>query len=212
MPFSKISSRLPDRESTLPGRVQQMPVPAVHAVNGHSLSPPWPEGHEEAWFALGCFWGAERRFWQTPGVYLTAVGYVGGITPNPTYEEVCSGLTAHAEGVRVVYDPEQVTYADLLKVFWEAHDPTQGMRQGNDIGTQYRSMILTLDSQQQAQAEASKDRYQTALDAAGHGRITTRIQPAGVFYYAEPYHQQYLHKHPQGYCGLGGLEIPYPVD
>lgn len=212
MPFSKISSSLPDRESALPGRAQQMPVPAVHAVNGHPLSPPWPEGHEEAWFALGCFWGAERRFWQTPGVYVTAVGYVGGITPNPTYEEVCSGLTGHAEAVRVVYDPKQVTYADLLKVFWEAHDPTQGMRQGNDRGTQYRSMILTLDSQQQTQAEASKDRYQTALDAEGLGRITTQIQPAGTFYYAEPYHQQYLHKHPRGYCGLGGLEIPYPVD
>ena len=210
MLFSSVSAALPTSEQALPGRSEAMPVPPAHAVNGRPLTPPWPEGFAEAVFGLGCFWGAERRFWQTPGVYVTAVGYAGGVTPNPTYEEVCSGLTGHAEVVRVVFDPKVLSYADLLKVFWEAHDPTQGMRQGNDRGTQYRSAIYTLDAGQQEVAEASRRAYQTALAAAGRGTITTEIAPAGEFYYAEDYHQQYLEKNPGGYCGLGGTGVACP--
>jgi len=179
-------------------------------VNGHALSPPWPEGLREAIFGLGCFWGAERKFWQTPGVWTTAVGYAGGYTPNPSYEEVCSGRTGHAEVVRVVYDPAAVGYRDLLKIFWEAHDPTQGMRQGNDVGTQYRSAIYTLDDQQAADAADSKAAYARALAAESLGQVTTEITHAGPFYYAEDYHQQYLAKNPGGYCGLGGTGVSCP--
>ena len=210
MLFSSVSATLPTSEQALPGRTEAMPVPPAHAVSGRPLTPPWPEGFAEAVFGLGCFWGAERRFWQTSGVYVTAVGYAGGVTPNPTYEEVCSGLTGHAEVVRVVFDPQVLSYADLLKVFWEAHDPTQGMRQGNDRGTQYRSAIYTLDAEQQEVAEASRRAYQVALAAAGRGTITTEIAPAGRFYYAEDYHQQYLEKNPGGYCGLGGTGVACP--
>ncbi|MEJ2631844.1 MAG: peptide-methionine (S)-S-oxide reductase MsrA [Acidihalobacter sp.] len=210
MLFSSVSATLPTPDHALPGRAEAMPVPPAHAVNGRSLTPPWPEGLAEAVFGLGCFWGAERRFWKEPGVYVTAVGYAGGATPNPTYEEVCSGLTGHAEVVRVVFDPQVLSYADLLKVFWEAHDPTQGMRQGNDRGTQYRSAIHTLDATQQETAEASRRTYQTALAAAERGAITTEIAPAGEFYYAEDYHQQYLAKNPDGYCGLGGTGVACP--
>ncbi|HEX2317001.1 MAG TPA: peptide-methionine (S)-S-oxide reductase MsrA [Thermomonospora sp.] len=200
-------------EAALPGRDTAMPVPPRHEVLGTPLTPPYPEGSEIADFALGCFWGAERKFWQTPGVITTAVGYQGGYTPNPTYEEVCSGRTGHAEAVRVVYDPAQVSYEDLLRVFWEAHDPTQGMRQGNDVGTQYRSAIYTHGDLQAKAAETSRAAYQQALTAAGHGEITTEIAPAGPFYFAEPYHQQYLSdaKNPNGYCGLGGTGVSCPV-
>ena len=210
MLFSSASAMVPTPEQALPGRSEVMPVPPTHEVSGRPLTPPWPEGLAEAVLGLGCFWGAERRFWQTPGVYVTAVGYAGGVTPNPTYEEVCSGLTGHAEVVRVVFDPQAISYADLLRVFWEAHDPTQGMRQGNDRGTQYRSAIYTLDTSQQEIAEASCRAYQTALTAAGRGTITTEIAPAGEFYYAEDYHQQYLAKNPGGYCGLGGTGVACP--
>ncbi len=199
--------RLPSPEQALRGRETRMPVPSKHYVTGAPLKPPFPEGYEQAVFGLGCFWGAERRFWETPGVFSTAVGYAGGITPNPTYEEVCSGLTGHAEAVLVVFDPARVGYPDLLKVFWESHDPTQGMRQGNDVGTQYRSVVFTLSDEQQALAERSRDRYQEALTAAGYGPITTEIAPAGEFYYAESFHQQYLAKVPGGYCGLGGTGV-----
>jgi peptide-methionine (S)-S-oxide reductase len=209
--WMKKSLELPSPDTALPGRAARMPVPSAHFVNRNPLSPPFPEGLALALFGLGCFWGAEHRFWETGGVYSTAVGYAGGLTPNPTYEEVCSGLTGHNEVVRVVYDPQQVTYAALLELFWTAHDPTQGMRQGNDVGTQYRSGIYTYDAAQQAAAEASRDRYQRALDTAGAGRITTEIVTAPEFYYAEEYHQQYLAKHPGGYCGLGGLGVSYPV-
>ena len=195
----------------LPGRDQPMPVPDTHFVNFHSLRPPFPDGYGVAAFALGCFWGAERKFWQHPGVWTTAAGYAGGHTPNPTYEEVCSGRTGHAEAVLVVFDPAQVSYADLLAVFWESHDPTQGMRQGNDVGTQYRSAIFVADDNQRAAAEASRDSYQAALRAAGHGEITTGIAPLGTFYYAEDYHQQYLAKNPGGYCGLGGTGVACPA-
>ncbi|MFG1696968.1 peptide-methionine (S)-S-oxide reductase MsrA [Nonomuraea sp. NPDC049309] len=198
-------------EDALPGRAEQMPVPARHAVLDAPLAPPYPEGLEVADFGLGCFWGAERIFWQTPGVYTTAVGYQGGYTPNPTYEEVCTGRTGHAEVVRVVYDPAQITYKQLLKVFWEAHDPTQGMRQGNDIGTQYRSAIYFHTPEQQAAAEESRESYQRVLKDAGYGDITTEIAPAGPFYYAEEYHQQYLFKVPNGYCGIGGTGVACPV-
>ncbi|MEM1435848.1 MAG: peptide-methionine (S)-S-oxide reductase MsrA [Pseudomonadota bacterium] len=203
---------LPNRESALPGRSGSMPVVEPHFVNGAALTPPFPEGSERAVFALGCFWGAERKFWQTPGVLTTAVGYAGGITPNPTYEEVCSGRTGHTEVVLVVYDPTAVSFAELLRVFWEAHDPTQGMRQGNDVGTQYRSAIYTYDAAQSAAAEASRDQYQTALTAAGYGGITTEIAPLAEFYYAEPFHQQYLAKVPNGYCGLGGTGVSCDVE
>ena len=188
-----------------------MPVPATHFVNGHRLEPPFPEGLERASFAMGCFWGAERAFWQLRGVYTTAAGYAGGFTPNPTYREVCSGLTGHTEVVLVVFDPSVIRYEDLLRVFWESHDPTQGMRQGNDVGTQYRSGVYYADEAQRSAAEASRAAFQHELDAAGYGRITTEVLPAGEFYYAEEYHQQYLARNPGGYCGLGGTGVSCPV-
>jgi len=199
--------RIPTAVEALPGRAAAMPVPPAHFVNGAPLKPPFPAHLEQAVFGLGCFWGAERRFWQVDGVFTTAVGYAGGSTPNPTYEEVCSGRTGHTEVVLVVFDPQQVSYRDLLKVFWESHNPTQGMRQGNDIGTQYRSAIYTDGALQQAAAEASRASYQQALSAAGFGPITTEIEPAPEFFYAEHYHQQYLAKVPNGYCGLGGTGV-----
>ena len=203
--------RMPSKEDALPGRVQKMPVPEVHEVNGHRIVPPFPEGLETAVFALGCFWGAERVFWQTDGVFTTAVGYAGGFTPNPTYREVCSGHTGHTEAVLVVFDPAVVSYEELLKVFWEHHDPTQGMRQGNDVGTQYRSAVYTFSDAQQAAAEASRDRYQEVLRAGHYCDITTEIRSAPAFYYAEDYHQQYLAKNPNGYCGMGGTGVTCPV-
>jgi peptide-methionine (S)-S-oxide reductase len=193
----------------LPGRTTPMPVPEAHFVNGRPLAPPYPDGLEVAEFGLGCFWGAERRFWQAPGVWVTTVGYSGGFTPNPDYKEVCSGRTGHTEVVRVVFDPHELSYPELLRIFWESHDPTQGMRQGGDIGTQYRSAIYTTSAAQQAQAEASRAAYQQALAAAGRGEITTEIRPAPQFYFAEDYHQQYLAKNPGGYCGLGGCGVPF---
>ena len=202
---------LPSAEEALPGRDTPMPVAGTHAVNGHPIVPPFPAGLQQALFGLGCFWGAERRFWDQPGVYSTAVGYAGGHTPNPTYQEVCTGLTGHNEVVLVIFDPQRLHYADLLRIFWEAHDPTQGMRQGNDIGTQYRSGIYTYTAEQTEQAQASRTRYQQALTAAGRGAITTEIREAPPFYYAEDYHQQYLAKNPGGYCGLGGTGVRYPV-
>jgi len=195
----------------LPGRAQKMPVPEQHFVNGRRLEAPFPDGLRQAQFGLGCFWGAERKFWQIPGVYTTAVGYSGGFTPNPTYREVCSGQTGHAETVLVVYDPKQVAYEDLLRVFWESHDPTQGMRQGNDVGTQYRSALYTYDAEQRRAAEASRDVFQQELSRAGHGAITTEIADAPPFYYAEDYHQQYLAKNPDGYCGIGGTGVSCPI-
>lgn len=198
---------MPTPEEALPGRDNAMPVAAAHYVTGHALTPPFPPGLQQAMFGLGCFWGAERRFWQLPGVYSTAVGYAAGYTPNPSYEEVCSGLTGHNEVVLVVFDPHVITYEALLKSFWEGHDPTQGMRQGNDRGTQYRSGIYTFDAVQQQQAEATRQRFQQALQANGYGQITTEILPALTFYYAEDYHQQYLAKNPRGYCGLGGTGV-----
>jgi peptide-methionine (S)-S-oxide reductase len=198
-------------EEALPGRAEAMQVPDRHEVLGTPLTPPFPEGLEQAVFGLGCFWGAERVFWRAPGVYTTAVGYSGGFTPNPTYEEVCSGRTGHTEAVLVVFDPEQTSYEELLKLFWENHDPTQGMRQGNDAGTQYRSAVYwTTDAQREA-AEASREMFQSELAKAGYGEITTEIAAAGPFYYAEPYHQQYLAKNPNGYCGLGGTGVACPV-
>ncbi len=204
-------ARMPAPGEMLPGRTQEMPVPARHYVNGNPIQAPFPAGMEVAQLGLGCFWGAERKFWQTPGVFSTAVGYGGGATPNPTYEEVCSGLTGHTELVLVVFDPARLPYAALLKVFWEAHDPTQGMRQGNDVGTQYRSAIYTASDAQREIAIRTRDEYQRALEAAGHGVITTEIAPAGPFYYAEEYHQQYLAKNPGGYCGLGGTGVSCSV-
>ena len=201
---------LPSAEQALPGRDSAVQVPAHHAVNSHPLQPPFPAGLQQAVFAMGCFWGAERRFWQQPGVYSTAVGYAGGHTPNPTYEEVCSGLTGHTEVVLVVFDPQVTDYAALLKVFWEAHNPTQGMRQGNDSGTQYRSAIYCHGSDQLSAALASQEAFQQALTAAGLGPITTEIAAAPAFYYAEAYHQQYLAKNPGGYCGLGGTGVCLP--
>jgi peptide-methionine (S)-S-oxide reductase len=195
----------------LPGRDEPIPVAARHAVNGNPLTGPWPDGFQQAVFGLGCFWGAERKFWETPGVYSTAVGYAGGYTPNATYEEVCSGRTGHAEVVLVVYDPSEVTYEQLLKVFWESHDPTQGMRQGNDVGTQYRSAIYTFDDDQRRLAEASLAAYEDRLAAEGYGPVTTEIADAPDFYYAEDYHQQYLFKVPNGYCGLGGTGVSCPI-
>ena len=203
-------TQLPSPEQALPGRATPLQVPTQHYVNDHPLQPPFPAGMEQALFGLGCFWGAERKFWTQPGVYSTAVGYAGGVTPNPTYEEVCSGRTGHAEVVRVVFDPALVSYRQLLTVFWEAHDPTQGMRQGNDAGTQYRSAIYVSDAAQQAAAEQSRAAYQSALTAAGYGAITTEIAAAPPFYYAEAYHQQYLAKNPGGYCGLGGAGVRCP--
>ena len=202
---------MPSRSEALPGRNTAMTVPENHFVNGNPLQGPFPENMERAVFGLGCFWGAERRFWQTEGVYVTAAGYAGGVTPNPTYEEVCSGNTGHTEVVLVVFDPAFVSYQQLLKVFWESHDPTQGMRQGNDIGTQYRSAVYTVDDGQQTAARQSQDLYQSELTAAGHGSITTEILPLDAFYYAEDYHQQYLAKNPGGYCGIGGTGISCPV-
>ncbi|MGH2449778.1 MAG: peptide-methionine (S)-S-oxide reductase MsrA [Candidatus Limnocylindria bacterium] len=205
------SAKLPSAEEALRGRAQPMRVPETHFVNGARLMPPYPDGSELATFAMGCFWGAERLFWQTPGVVSTAVGYAGGHTANPTYEEVCSGMTGHAEVVRVVFDPKRVTYDDLLRLFWEEHDPTQGMRQGNDVGTQYRSAIYTHSDEQRRAAERSRDAYQAALSAHGHGAITTEIREAPEFYFAEDYHQQYLAKVPDGYCGIGGTGVACPV-
>jgi len=202
---------MPTPEKALPGRDDTMPVPEAHYVNGHTLQPPFPEGFETAVFGLGCFWGAERLFWKLPGVYTTAVGYAGGLTPNPSYQEVCSGRTGHTEAVLVVFDPAVISYDQLLKTFWEGHNPTQGMRQGNDVGTQYRSAIYTFTDEQLAAAKTSRDRYQDVLTAAGYGEITTEILPAPTFYYAEDYHQQYLAKNPRGYCGLGGTGLSCPV-
>ena len=197
-------------DDALEGRPDAMPVAPKHFVLGTPMVPPFPEGLEVAEFGLGCFWGAERKFWQVRGVYSTAVGYAGGFTPNPTYEEVCSGLTGHTEAVLVVFDPKAVAFEELLKVFWESHDPTQGMRQGNDVGTQYRSAIYTQSETQDAAARAGRDAYQARLSAAAFGRITTEIAPAGDFFYAEDYHQQYLAKNPNGYCGLGGTGVACP--
>ncbi len=202
---------MPQPEDALPGRDEPMPVPDRHYVNGAPLKPPFPQGMQQALFGMGCFWGAERTFWELPGVYTSAVGYAGGYTRNPTYQEVCSGATGHNEVVLVVFDPQMISYDALLKVFWEAHDPTQGMRQGNDVGTQYRSGIYTYDEAQHAAALASKDRYQQALSVSGLGSVTTEILPAPEFYYAEDYHQQYLAKNPGGYCGLGGTGVSCPA-
>jgi peptide-methionine (S)-S-oxide reductase len=204
-------AQMPGKGDLLPGRSTPMPVPERHYVNGNRLSPPFPEGHALAMFGLGCFWGAERKFWQLPGVYSTSVGYAAGATPNPTYEEVCSGYTAHNEVVRVVYDPEKISYEALLKIFWESHNPAQGMRQGNDVGTQYRSGIYVYDEEQRARAEASRKHYQQQLrrSAGQVDEITTEIIDAPAFYYAEDYHQQYLAKNPNGYCGLGGCGVSY---
>ena len=209
-----LSSRklqMPSEREALPGRTERMPVPAKHFLSGAPLEPPFPAGLELAMFGMGCFWGAERKFWETPGVHSTAVGYAGGITPNPTYEELCSGRTGHAEVVRIVFDPEKVSYEDLLRVFWENHDPTQGMRQGNDVGTQYRSVIYCYGDAQRRAAEASRLAYQQVLKAAGFGPITTEIREAPKFYYAEDYHQQYLAKNPSGYCGVGGTGVRCPT-
>ncbi len=203
--------RLPRPEDALPGRSEAMEVPDTHFVNGHDLTPPFPVGLEMAMFGMGCFWGAEKMFWEAPGVYSTAVGYAGGYTPNATYREVCSGMTGHTEVVLVVFDPRQTSYAAMLKTFWEGHDPTQGMRQGNDVGTQYRSAIYTFAAEQKSAAEASRAAYQDKLTAAGYGRITTEIADAPPFYYAEEYHQQYLAKNPGGYCGHGGTGVSCPV-
>jgi peptide-methionine (S)-S-oxide reductase len=208
--FSKPSTMVTADEA-LPGRNETMPVPAAHEVLGNPIAPPFPDGLEQAIFGLGCFWGAERVFWNAPGVYTTAVGYAGGFTENPTYEEVCSGRTGHTEAVLVVFDPQQTSYDEILRLFWESHDPTQGMRQGNDRGTQYRSAIYTADEAQRTAAEASRERFQQELAKAGYGEISTEIDEAGPFYYAEPYHQQYLAKNPNGYCGLGGTGVACPV-
>ena len=203
--------KLPAPSEALPGRSETMPVPDKHFVLGTPLKGPFPAGLQEALFGLGCFWGAEKKFWQTPGVYSTQVGYAAGVTPNPTYREVCSGMTGHNEVVRVVFDPAKVSYETLLRVFWENHDPTQGMRQGNDVGTQYRSGIYYFDGAQKRAAEQSRDAYQKALGTEGYGAITTELLPAPDFYFAEDYHQQYLAKNPDGYCGLGGTGVSCPV-
>jgi peptide-methionine (S)-S-oxide reductase len=212
--FAKKASQLLPPESTLPGRDRKMPIPAKHFTNGRPIAPPFPEGLERVQVGMGCFWGAERIFWQTPGVWTTAVGYSGGTTPNPTYEEVCSGRTNHTEAVLVVYDPKIISHEELFKLFWESHDPTQGMRhmrQGNDTGSQYRSAIYTYSDEQMKAALATRDAFQKALDARSYGKITTEIKPAPEFYYAEDYHQQYLGKNPNGYCGLGGTGVSCPV-
>ena len=209
--FMKKMTKLLPADSTLPGRETPMAVPARHFVNGNPLQAPFPDGLEQALFAMGCFWGAERKFWQTPGVFSTAVGYAGGQTRNPTYEEVCTGMTNHAEVVLVVFDPRKVTYEELLAAFWEGHDPTQGMRQGNDRGTQYRSAIYAFGERQLRAALDSRERFQRALNGAGFGPITTEIAAAPAFYYAEDYHQQYLGKNPGGYCGLGGTGVACPA-
>jgi len=202
---------LPEKNQALPGRSQQMPVRNRHFVNGNPIVGPFSDSLEQVDLGMGCFWGAERRFWETPGVFTTAVGYAGGITPNATYEEVCSGLTGHSEVVKVVFDPAVISFAEVMKVFWESHDPTQGMRQGNDIGTQYRSVVYTYSDEQLEIAQNTRERYQQALKQAGHGEISTEIAPAGPFYYAEDLHQQYLAKVPNGYCGLGGTGVSCPV-
>ena len=210
--FNKSSKiDIPSADDALPGRSTSMPVPDQHFVNGNPLKGPFPENLQQAVFGLGCFWGAERIFWETPGVYSTAAGYAGGSTPNPDYREVCSGGTGHTEVVLVVFDPGQLSYEKLLAIFWEAHDPTQGMRQGNDVGSQYRSAIFTMDEQQPALAEASRTAYQEQLAASGYGPITTEIAPLADFYYAEDYHQQYLAKNPGGYCGIGGTGVSCPI-
>jgi peptide-methionine (S)-S-oxide reductase len=209
--FGRKTLEMPTQETALPGRAHPIPTAQTHFINGRPLKGPYPEGTETAVFAMGCFWGEEKKFWDLPGVWVTAVGYVAGLTPNPTYEEVCSGRTGHTEAVLVVFDPKVVSYATLLKVFWEGHDPTQGMRQGNDIGTQYRSGIYPENDAQAAAAEASKEAYQQALSAKGFGKITTEIRPAGEFYFAEDYHQQYLAKNPAGYCGIGGTGVTCPI-
>ena len=202
---------IPSKAEALPGRAERMPVPAAHHVNGARLEQPFPEGTEKALFGLGCFWGAEKKFWQLPGVYTTAVGYAAGYTPNPTYREVCTGMTGHNEVVLVVYDPSRISYGELLRVFWESHDPTQGMRQGNDVGTQYRSTIYCQSPAQLDAAVRSRELYRERLAAEGFGEITTEIREAPEFYYAEDYHQQYLAKNPRGYCGLGGTGVACPV-
>jgi peptide-methionine (S)-S-oxide reductase len=209
--FFEKKMKMPAREDALPGRAERMEVPERHFVNGARLEPPFPEGLDRAVFGMGCFWGAEKKFWALPGVYSTAVGYSAGFTPNPTYREVCSGMTGHNESVLVVFDPAKISYDTLLKTFWESHDPTQGMRQGNDAGTQYRSGIYYFDEAQRDAAVRSRDAYQEQLASAGYGRVTTEIEPAGEFYYAEDYHQQYLAKNPDGYCGLGGTGVSCPV-
>ena len=209
--FSLHAPKMPSPAEALPGRAEAMPVPPAHHVNGRSLVPPYPDGFEIAEFALGCFWGEEKLFWQVPGVWVTAVGYQGGYTPNPTYREVCTGKTGHAESVRVVFDPRQVTYDELLRRFWEAHDPTQGMRQGNDVGTQYRSAIFVHGEKQRAAAEASRAMYQERLSAAGFGEIATEIVEAPQFFFAEDYHQQYLAKNPGGYCPDNSTGVSCPI-
>src|SRR5471032_2589714 len=209
--FMRKTTALPTATEALPGRAKPIATAVSHFVNGHQLQPPYPAGLEQAVFGLGCFWGAERKFWQAPGVYATAAGYAGGITPNPTYEEICSGRTGHTEAVLVVFDPKVTSYEALLKLFWESHNPTQGMRQGNDTGSQYRSAIYTFTPEQRRAAEASKAAYQKMLTAGGYGAITTEIADAGPFYYAEDYHQQYLAKNPGGYCGLGGTGVSCPI-
>ena len=206
--FSK-KLTVPDPQAALRGRSTPLQVTPTHFVNGHRIIPPFPAGVREALFGMGCFWGAERLFWERSGVYSTAVGYAGGFTPNPTYQEVCSGHTGHTEVVRVIYDPQKITYFDLLQLFWESHNPTQGMRQGNDVGTQYRSAIYTHDAEQRAAAEVSRRAYQERLSAAGRGAISTEVRDAPEFYYAEDYHQQYLAKNPDGYCGIGGCGVPF---
>ncbi len=214
MLFGRQKLRLPAPDEALPGRAKEMRVAGAHAVLGTPIKPPFPDGLEQLVVGMGCFWGAERVFWQAPGVYTTAVGYAAGLTPNPTYEEVCSGRTGHNEVVLVVFDPEQITREEILRLFWEGHDPTQGMRQGNDIGTQYRSGIYVTTSEQRAAAEATRDQFGARLRDAGYGEITTEIaeiDPATQFFYAEDYHQQYLHKVPNGYCGLGGTGVSCPV-
>jgi peptide-methionine (S)-S-oxide reductase len=212
MLFMRKTTALPSAAEALPGRAAPIPTATTHYVNGERLRPPYPDGLAQAVFGLGCFWGAERKFWELgDGVHVTAVGYAGGFTPNPTYEEVCSGRTGHAEVVLVVFDPKKLSYEKLLKTFWENHNPTQGMRQGNDVGTQYRSAIYTFDEAQRKAADASKAAYQKALTAKGLGAITTEIAPAGEFYFAEDYHQQYLAKNPAGYCGLGGTGVSCPI-
>ena len=210
--FMRKTTALPDASEALPGRSTPIPTAKTHFVNGHPIQPPYPDGLEQAVFALGCFWGAERKFWELgDGIYTTAVGYAGGQTPNPTYEETCSGRTGHTEVVLVVFDPKKISYEKLLKTFWESHNPTQGMRQGNDVGTQYRSAIYTFNDAQAKVVAASKAAYQTALSAKGIGAITTEIAPIGTFYFAEDYHQQYLAKNPAGYCGLGGTGVACPI-
>jgi peptide-methionine (S)-S-oxide reductase len=210
--FTNEKTRMVEPPEALRGREAAMPIPERHDVLGTPLTPPFPEGLERAVVGMGCFWGAERVFWRAPGVYTTAVGYAGGFTPNPTYEEVCGGRTAHAEVVLVVFDPAALSYEDVLRLFWENHDPTQGMRQGNDVGTQYRSLVLTTSDAQRSAAERSRETYERVLAEAGYGSITTEVAPDAPFYYAEPYHQQYLAKNPNGYCGLGGTGVACPVE